>query len=133
MPGIVASLLVTRAGLSWLPPLYEAVNQLQVPAVVYHGMKYAIVFGLLVVPTFLFGALFPLNLHLYCGNLAGVRARLGTAYAVNMVASVLGATLAGFWLIPAFGTDVLLTVMAIFILALSLLFVRGCGPRVSEG
>ncbi len=126
---LAASLLVTRAGLSWLPPLYEVVNQLQVPAVVYHGVKYAIVFGLLVVPTFLFGALFPLNLHLYCGNLAGVRARLGTAYAVNMVASVLGATLAGFWLIPAFGTDVLLTVMAIGILVLSLLFVPGIKDR----
>ena len=50
---------------------------------------------MLLVPTFLFGALFPLNLQLYCGDVAGVQARLGIAYAVNSVAGVRLARSAG--------------------------------------
>ncbi len=126
---LAASLIITRVALSWLPPIYEAVNRLEAQAAVYHSVKYVIVFVLLIVPTFLFGALFPLNLKLYCGNLDGVRARIGRAYAVNTVASMLGAVLAGFWIIPAFGTDVLLTMMAIGILVLPILFLPGIKDR----
>ncbi len=120
---LAASLLATHAGLTWVPALYRVVNALEISPVMYHGIKYGIVFGLLLFPSLVFGALFPLNLHLYCGDVAGVRARLGTAYAVNSVAGVLGALMAGFWLIPAFGTDVLLILMMLAIAALSIPFI----------
>lgn len=117
------SLLLTRGWLTWIPPIYQAINHLPVEAWLKHGVKYAFVFMLLFPPTFLFGALFPLNLRLYCGNLQGVRARIGKAYAVNTVASIFGSVLAGFWIIPNYGTDVLLTVMAMVLLVLPFLFV----------
>lgn len=117
------SLLLTRAGLTWIPPVYQAINHFPVEAWLKHGVKYALVFLLLFPPTFLFGALFPLNLRLYCGNLQGVRARIGKAYAVNTVASIFGSIMAGFWIIPNYGTDVLLTVMAMVLLVLPFLFV----------
>ncbi len=117
------SLILTGAGLSAVPVIYEAVNHLNVSPNTLHFVKGAIVFALLFIPTFLFGALFPLNLKLYCGNLAGVRARIGKAYAINTLASIFGAILAGFWLIPQFGTDILLTSMALIILVLPLLFI----------
>ena len=123
------SLLLTRAGLTWIPPIYQAVNHFPVEAWLKHGVKYTFVFVLLFPPTFLFGALFPLNLRLYCGNLQGVRARIGKAYAVNTVASIFGSVIAGFWLIPDYGTDVLLTSMAIALLVLPFLFVLTLATR----
>lgn len=116
-------LLFTRAGLSLVPSIYEAVNGLAATGAVIRIVKYAVIFALLLPPTFLFGALFPLNLKLYCGDLAGVRTRIGRAYAINTIASVMGSVLAGFWLIPRFGTDTLLTGMAWLILLLPLLFI----------
>ena len=117
------SLLMTRAGLTWIPPIYQAINHFPVDPWLRHGVKYTFVFMLLFPPTFLFGALFPLNLRLYCGNLQGVRARIGKAYAVNTVASIFGSVMAGFWIIPQYGTDVLLTAMAMILLVLPFLFV----------
>jgi len=66
-----ALLLLTRAGLTWIPPVYQAVNHFPVPVAVSLMVKYAFVFMLIFPPTFVFGALFPLNLRLYCGNLQG--------------------------------------------------------------
>jgi len=123
--GLVAlglALLLTRVGLSVVPNIYSGVNYLDAPAPVIYAVKYLVVFLLLIVPTFLFGALFPLNLKLYCVDLRGVRTRVGRAYAVNTLASIIGAILAGFYFIPEYGTDVLLTSGALLILALPLLF-----------
>ena len=127
------SLIMTRVGLSAIPTIYGATNHLDVPAPVLFGVKYTFVFLMLFVPTFLFGALFPLNLKLYCGNLAGVRARIGKAYSINTVASIFGAILAGFWFIPEYGTDKMLTAMAVIILIMPFLFlpaINGLLPRV---
>ena len=129
--GLVAlglALLLTRAGLSLVPNIYSGVNYLDAPAPVIYAVKYLVVFLLLIVPTFLFGAIFPLNLKLYCVDLHGVRTRVGRAYAINTLASIIGAILAGFYLIPQFGTDVLLTSGALLILALPLLFLPIPGP-----
>jgi spermidine synthase len=127
-----ASLLLTRAGLTWIPPIYQAMNHFPVPIGVRLLVKYIIVFVLLFPPTFLFGALFPLNLRLYCGNLQGVRARIGKAYAVNTIASIFGSVMAGFWIIPEFGTDVLLTAMAFVLLVLPFLFIPALSYRVPQ-
>jgi spermidine synthase len=117
-----AALLFTRGSLSVVPQLFSAINHVSAPDAVIHAIKYGFVFLILFVPTFLFGALFPLNLKMYCANLAGVRERVGRAYAVNTLASIMGSLLAGFWIIPAFGTDALLTAMALIVLALPFLF-----------
>ncbi|NOX43283.1 MAG: hypothetical protein GXP19_06075 [Gammaproteobacteria bacterium] len=119
-----ASLLMTRAGLSFVPNIYQAINHFPAPDFIVHSVKYSFIFLLLFIPTFLFGALFPINLRLYCGNLSGVRSRIGKAYAVNTLASIFGSILAGFWIIPELGTDWLLTAMAALILILPFFFIR---------
>lgn len=128
------ALTLTQVGLSVIPVLYNAINHLDVPAPILLSVKYGTVLApLLFIPTFLLGALFPLNLKLYCGNLAGVRTRIGKAYAINTVASIFGAILAGFWLIPEYGTDTLLTCMAVIVLIAPLLFlpaINGLLPRI---
>ena len=116
------ALIITRAGFSALPPVYDAINHLDTAPALLHLAKYTIVFALLFIPTFLLGALFPLNLKLYCGSLMAVRTRIGKAYSINTLASILGAIFAGFWFIPQFGTDHLLTLMAVSVLLLALLF-----------
>jgi len=126
------SLLFARGMLSYLPAFYESVNHFPVSAWLRHAVKYTIVFFMLIVPTVLFGALFPLSLKLYCGNLTGLRARIGKAYAINTVASISGSIAAGFWVIPNYGTNALLTGVAIALLLLSVVFIRpvvGVMPR----
>lgn len=118
------SLIATRVGFSALPPVYEMVNHLDAQPLLQHVTKYSIVFVLLFIPTFLFGALFPLNLKLYCGTLQTVRTRIGKAYSINTVFSIFGAIFAGFWFIPRYGTDSLLTMMAVIILLLGLMFLH---------
>ena len=123
--GLVAlgiSLALTRAGLSMLPQLQMVLNGSNISASLEFTIRYTALFIVLFVPTFLFGALFPLNLKIYCGGLTGVRARIGKAYAVNTVASIVGAIFAGFWIIPAFGTNVLLTAIALLVLLVSLIW-----------
>lgn len=103
-----AALFYTLAGLSYLPDLYQSVNSGDQSALTREWIKYGIVFLLLFPATFLFGALFPLNLALYCGNLGGIRAGVSRAYAVNTLASISGSVAAGFFLIPEYGTDAVL-------------------------
>lgn len=116
------SLLISQAGLTLIPNLYGAVNHLDFGPAVVLGAKYIVVFAIVFVPTFLFGALFPLNIVLYCGGLAGVRSNVGKAYAVNTLASIFGALAAGFWIIPTFGTAALLTSMALIVLVSILVY-----------
>lgn len=117
------ALLLTRAGLTAVPSIYRAVNSLSEWPLLVHSAKYAVVFVLLILPTLLFGALFPLNLKLYCDSLHGLQTRLGRAYAVNTLAALLGAVCAGFWLIPTYGANAVLTGSAFLLLAAALLYV----------
>ncbi|VAW58208.1 hypothetical protein MNBD_GAMMA11-3349 [hydrothermal vent metagenome] len=123
------ALMLARVGLTMIPSFYETINQLQAGNWTKHISKYAVVFAILFVPTFIFGAIFPVNLKLYCGNLQGVRARIGKAYAANTLASILGAVLAGFWIIPTYGTDFLLVSLAMLILVLPALFIPSIAQR----
>ncbi len=116
------SLIGTRVALTWVPDFYEFIGQLHVDDWLIRALKYGLVFIILIIPTFILGALFPINLKLYCGDVNGIRSRIGKAYAVNTVASIFGAVLAGFVIIPMFGTDQLLTAMAFLLLVSSIMF-----------
>jgi len=118
-------LLVTRAGLSLIPIIYEGINAVSIQDSYKQWIKYLLVFFLLFPPTFVLGIIFPLNLKIYCGNISGIKKRIGKAYAINTIASVAGSLAAGFWLIPHFGTDTTLIIMAVIVaLAAFLLILR---------
>jgi len=119
-------LLVTRTGLSLIPAIYEGINAVSILDTYKQWMKYLFVFLLLFPPTFVLGAIFPLSLKLYCGNLSGIKNHLGKAYAINTIASVGGSLAAGFWLIPHYGTDTTLVIMAVIVaLVAFVLVLRG--------
>jgi spermidine synthase len=60
-------------------------------------------FGLMFLPTFGFGLLFPLANHIYSYRLEGVGRILGNTYSVNTVGAVLGTILTPFVFIPLLG------------------------------
>ncbi len=106
---LAASLLITRAGLSYLPVLdYQIragdVSGLDTPAAV-ERFRYFIIMVILFAPTLVLGAIFPVSLSLWCGDAAHVPGRVGRGYAVNTAGGILGSVLAGFWLIPSLGSD----------------------------
>lgn len=121
---IIATLMLVyaRVGMATVPVLFEAINSISLSGAFKQWLKYFVVFLVIFPPTFVFGAIFPINIKLYCGDLSGVQARVGKAYAVNTLASIAGSIAAGFWLIPSVGTDTMLTIMCYLLLALTLLF-----------
>jgi len=81
------------------------------------------VFLLLFPATFIFGALFPVSISLYCAKVVNLRKLIGHAYAINTIGSILGSIAAGFWIIPLFGTDILLSIMILIIAVLPFMFI----------
>jgi len=128
-----AGLALTRSGLTVLPALDGLLSNPALPAWALDLARYGAVFALLVVPTTLFGALFPLNLRLYCGDVAGVSARTGRGYAVNTVGGILGSLVAGFVVIPRLGTDVLLLGTAALMVLAALPLLAGMPGAARRG
>lgn len=118
------SLLAARVGLGTFPEIYEGINNLDTDPFVYRWSKYFVMFLLLLPATALFGALFPIALKLYSNDIYKVHSHLGRAYAVNIIAGIFGSIVAGFWIIPYFSTDLLLTSVAIFVLLCSYIFIK---------
>lgn len=104
---LALSMLATRWGLGFLPRLQELLNAAQEATLFDAMVRYAAVAVVVLPPTLLLGAIFPLNLKLYCAGAGGV-SRIGRAYALNTLAGILGALAAGFLVIPYLGTDKLL-------------------------
>jgi len=69
------------------------------------GRHFAQVSLLMLVPTFLMGAVFPVVTRLYTPQVRWLGGSLGNLYAANTVGAVLGSLLAGFVLLPALGAQ----------------------------
>lgn len=117
-------LLLTRSGLSLVPGIYEGINHLGFDAGIKQLSKYLLIFILLFPATFIFGALFPINIQYYCGELSALRANIGKAYAINTVAAIIASLVAGFIIIPYYGTDTLLLLCALITAAAALLLLK---------
>jgi spermidine synthase len=65
--------------------------------------KLAVSFVIMLVPTLLMGAAFPLVSALYVGPRRRVGRGVGTLYALNTLGAIVGSSAAGFFIIPAFG------------------------------
>jgi spermidine synthase len=66
-------------------------------------VRFLFAFGLMFVPTFGFGLLFPLVNHIYSFRLQAVGNAIGNVYSINTLGGVLGTILTPFVLIPLFG------------------------------
>jgi len=106
---LALSVAATRPALSYAPNVVTALASDGSRGV----LAYAFIVAVLLPPTLLLGALFPVSLELYCGSGAELRRRAGRAYAVNTLAGIAGSIAAGFFVIPRAGTDVLLLALAL--------------------
>jgi len=117
--GLVLALILSRIGLQYLPTLYNVMSGSSDNNPL---LKYTLIAFILLPPNLLFGALFTLNMRLFCGPLATLHQRAGRGYAINTLGGVMGALLAGLWLIPAYGSDHTLIFITMLIALTPLLF-----------
>jgi spermidine synthase len=73
---------------------------------------FALSFGIMLLPTFLMGLLFPVVGRICLPRLASVGRKIGNIYAANTAGAIIGAFAAGFLLIPLAGTQVSLQILA---------------------
>ena len=92
--------------------LTEKLGILRAPAAAF-----AIVFPL----TFLFGLIFPTANVCYAKTSSGAGSSVGWLYSANTIGSIFGALLAGFWLIPVWGSTNAVVVLALLNVGLGLL------------
>ncbi len=71
--------------------------------------------------TFLFGMIFPTASVCYAKDASGTGASVGWLYSSNTIGSILGALLAGFWLIPLWGSTNAVILLALLNVGLGLL------------
>ncbi len=85
--------------------------------------KLAVSFVVMLAPTLLMGAAFPLVSAIYVGTRRAVGRGVGTLYALNTVGAIAGSTAAGFLIIPALGLQngILLCSSVFLVIGLALL------------
>ena len=69
----------------------------------YLGLIFLLCFGVMFLPTFLLGAVFPLVATTWAKQTARVGSGIGTAYAANSVGTILGALTGGLLILPLLG------------------------------
>ena len=72
---------------------------------VFFAIQYLIIFVIILIPTSLMGACFPLAMKAYTKDFDKVAEDTGSLYSINTIGSVIGAILCGFLLIPYLGLD----------------------------
>ena len=86
--------------------------------------SFALVLPLVLVPTALFGAAFPLLIRLYARDAADVGRAIGVATAANTAGSIAASLLVSFWCIPRLGMDASLYALVMLDLAVALAVLR---------
>lgn len=77
---------------------------------IWQGVLFLVSLLVMVLPTFLMGASFPLGARVLARQRATLGRRLGLVWAANTVGTVAGALLGGLWLMPAVGLERLFTI-----------------------
>jgi len=91
--------------------------------------QFAVASLLIVGPTLLLGATFPLAVKLYTRGFERRASGTGSVYSANTAGSVLGALAGGFVLLPLLGARLSLLAISLVFLASGLLLVWAAGPR----
>ena len=80
--------------------------------------------------TFLLGLAFPIGVELWVdGDREHSGARVGTFYACNVAAGIVGSLLAGFVLVPVFGSRISLVLLAVAVIATGVVLLFSALPR----
>jgi spermidine synthase len=79
----------------------------------------------LIIPTFLFGATFPLVCKIYSWRVEGVGTKIGNIYSVNTVGGILGSFITGFVLVPYVGMQNTIVLIGLVNIAIGAAFILG--------
>jgi spermidine synthase len=102
--GIGLAVVLGLAAVPYLPYVYERLAGLGSGADAVH-LLYLIVLPIVLLPTALFGAAFPVLIRVYTRRAGAVGRGIGLATAVNTAGSIAASLAVGFWWIPSWGTD----------------------------
>jgi spermidine synthase len=94
-------------------------------------IRFGYAFGLMLIPTTLFGATYPLVSSIAVRDLPNLASRFGRLNAINAVGSALGALLAGFLLINVLSVRSCIILTAALNLIAGLVLLRGWAPRIA--
>jgi spermidine synthase len=138
--GIGLLALLSPLSLDVLSDVYLAIaSQHILPPVLALGLRLVLCMGVLLLPAMLMGGTLPLLSRFVTQSLSQIEASVSWFYFLNSAGAVLGAILAGFWLIPTLGLDFSTSVaaavnMAIggIALALGMRVVQIGGPAAVE-
>ncbi len=86
-------------------------------------LNFLVAFITLIVPSFLFGATFPLVCKIYDWKADSVGTKIGNIYSVNTVGGIIGSFAAGFLLIPFVGMQNTLVLTGCLNIAIGVLFI----------
>ena len=96
--------LVSVAAFSAVPGILDSMGS--IPAWWGHMLRlFAVAFGVMLIPTFLMGMLFPVATRIYVTGLRNLGSGVGTIYAANTTGAIFGAFATGFVFIPLLGTQ----------------------------
>ncbi|GAB4349364.1 MAG: fused MFS/spermidine synthase [Candidatus Abyssubacteria bacterium] len=88
-------------------------------------------FAVVLPPTLLMGAIFPVVVRMYARNLGAIGKQTGTLYAVNTLGAIVGSFIAGFVLIPLLGSKDSVLLLVLLSMTCGLLLLRA--SRKEEG
>ncbi|UCG63464.1 MAG: fused MFS/spermidine synthase [Deltaproteobacteria bacterium] len=95
-------------------------------------VQFMVVFFILLAPTVLLGATFPLVNRIYARSLPVIGKSIGTAYALNTIGAILGSLVAGFMLIPFLGKEGGLRLVMVLQFGLALTALVSLGARTKK-
>jgi spermidine synthase len=101
-------------------PLFPGAERFIRLSTIYFGNEWSVAaaaqfaasFAILIVPTILFGAQFPVASRLATSNVASAGGRVGLVYGVNVLVGIAGALVTGFALLPLLGAQKSLWLLA---------------------
>lgn len=111
---ILVNLRSLNMTVGWLPPFWS---------VTLNAIFKAL--AVMALPTVLIGIVFPLANTIYARSSASIGGRVGKAYAVNTVGSILGSIAAGFLIVPLLGTRTGIILIASLNIAVGLTAMTG--------
>lgn len=127
---IGASVVLGIATVPYLPWAYDRIGALAPSGDAVH-LLWLIVLPIVLVPTALFGAAFPILIRIYARRARSVGRGMGVTTAVNTAGSIAASLIVGFWWIPSLGSDATLYALLVLDLGVALIVLGqfAGGPR----
>ncbi|UCE86740.1 MAG: fused MFS/spermidine synthase [Deltaproteobacteria bacterium] len=118
--GIAVSVVVGMLAVPYLPYAHRRIADAMHAAGGLH-LLFALVVPIVLLPTALFGAAFPVLIRIYTRRARSVGAGIGVATAANTAGSIAASLLVGFFAIPALGMDATLYALVLLDVGIALL------------